>query len=280
MPYKRSPAVLVLKKAMSSLEAILPGSVYKPFYAFAFGVYRTALRGAYSRRILASWLRGDRAGYRKARTVRRVMPYSLVGASGLEATYAAALDAIENGAAGCFVECGVAQGGCSALMAMVAGEHGNGRKMWLFDSFEGLPSPTENDFDAPGERTGMHVRPLVRGSCLGTQQEVEGLLFSKFMLDRNKVVLVKGWFQETLPQYRNKVGPVALLRLDGDWYESTKCCLENLYDQVVSRGWIIIDDYETCYGSKRAVDEFLAAKGLKVEMRSDGRGGVLFEKPA
>jgi len=83
-----------------------------------------------------------------------------------------------------------------------------------------------------------------------------------------------------LPAYRGKIGPVSLLRIDGDWYESTKCCLENLYDQVVPGGCLIIDDYETCFGAKKAVDEFVAQRGLIVSMSSDGRGGVLFKKPA
>jgi hypothetical protein len=70
-----------------------------------------------------------------------------------------------------------------------------------------------------------------------------------------------------------------VLRVDGDWYESTKCCLENLYDNVVSGGFLIIDDYGTCHGCKKAVDEFIQRRGLNVQFFSDGRGGVKFEKP-
>ena len=165
-------------------------------------------------------------------------------------------------------------------MAMVAAEHAAGRKMWLFDSFEGLPSPTGEDYDKTGKATGPHLRPLRKGSCLGAKDQVEELLFLKFGLDRSNVHLVKGWFRDTLPASRERIGPISLLRIDGDWYESTKCCLENLYDQVLPGGCVIIDDYETCFGAKEAVDEFVARRGLSVSLSSDRRGGVLFQKPA
>jgi len=265
---------------ISALEVMLPTQVYRPLYGFAFASYKGLLRLLYFRHVIYYWVEQDSVNYRKARAVRRVMPHSLVGSSGLEATYDAAMNLANNHIPGSFVECGVAQGGCSALMAMVAAEYDNGRRMWLFDSFEGLPSPTDQDYDKPGKATGAHLRPLARGSCLGTQYQVEQLLFLKFGLDRRNVLLVKGWFQDTLPASKERIGPISLLRIDGDWYESTKCCLENLYDQVVPGGWVIIDDYETCFGAEKAVDEFLAQRGLIVLMSSDGRGGVQFQKPA
>jgi hypothetical protein len=179
----------------------------------------------------------------------------------------------ENGIEGAFVECGVARGGCSALMASVAARYKRARKTWLFDSFEGLPLPTQKDYDQAGRSTGQHVHPLQQRSCLGTLNEVEELLFSHFSLNKSDIFLVKGWFQDSLPQYKQRVGPISLLRIDGDWYESTKCCLENLYDNVVAGGHVIVDDYGTCYGCMRAVDDFLRDRGLHPQLRHDGRGG-------
>jgi hypothetical protein len=72
---------------------------------------------------------------------------------------------------------------------------------------------------------------------------------------------------------------IAILRLDTDWYESTKVPLENFYDQITAGGYIIIDDYLTCFGSRKAVDEYLSNNNIQTEINLDGRGGVWFMKP-
>ena len=77
---------------------------------------------------------------------------------------------------------------------------------------------------------------------------------------------------------KKKIGKIVVLRLDGDWYESTIVSLTNLFDLVVTAGYVIVDDYATCYGSKKALDEFLESRGLKIILNEDGRGGVWFEK--
>jgi hypothetical protein len=79
--------------------------------------------------------------------------------------------------------------------------------------------------------------------------------------------------------HREKVGKIAILRLDGDWYESTKIPLENFYQNIMTGGCVIIDDYATCYGSKKATDEFLKENLINTHLRSDGRGGAWFVKP-
>jgi hypothetical protein len=68
---------------------------------------------------------------------------------------------------------------------------------------------------------------------------------------------VKGWFDQTLPASRDRIGPIALLRIDGDWYASVRCCLDNLYDQVVDGGFVVLDDYYAWDGCTIAVHEFL-----------------------
>ena len=150
------------------------------------------------------------------------------------------------------------------------------RIKWLFDSYEGLTEPTKEDYI--GNKTGDFIRPLPKGACLGTIDQVSELMFEKLKFSKEEVFLVKGWFQETLPVMKSKIGKIAVLRLDGDWYESTKVPLENLFDQVVVGGFVIIDDYATCYGSKKALDEFLDTRDLKIFLHEDGRGGVWFEK--
>ena len=276
--YRRNPVVRMLKSLLESSHSVLPGSVYKALYENSFAFYKALLRLAYFRHVAYLRVSGS-PGALRAKTVYQVMPYSLVGRSGLEVTFDAAADLVRKGIPGAFVECGVAQGGCSALMAMVARADTMPRKMWLFDSFQGLPSPTEEDYDDDAKWTGKHIRPLNRGSCLGTRANVESLLFSKFGLSREFVFLIEGWFQDTLPVQKARVGQIALLRIDGDWYESTLCCLRHLYDNVTTGGYVIIDDYGVCYGCKRALHEFFDERHLSPRLVPDGRGGVLFSKP-
>ena len=277
LTYHPSWLSVFLHRLASACRRVVPGRYYPFLYDTAFRFYKGLVRLLYYRYVLYRAIRGDGEQLQKVRTIHRVMPHSLVGASGLAATYDAVIDIGQRGVDGDIVECGVARGGCAGLMGLAARKDRKARKLWLFDSFAGLSEPTSDDY--VGESTGKHVRPLSRGSCLGTLEDVEEFLFSDLRLERGNVSLVKGWFQDTLPISRHQVGPIALLRIDGDWYESTKCCLENLYDNVSPGGWVIVDDYGTCFGCKRAVDEFLAGRNLKVSLRGDGRGGCIFAKP-
>ncbi len=274
--YKRSRAVLFFKKVLFILQSVLPKSWYNLFYKFTFRTYKTLIRIAYFRFCIYYKIRGDEEKFKEAKTIFKVMPYSLVGSAGLSQTYNLVAEIKKNNLKGDLVECGVAQGGSSALMALKAFENcKNGRKIWLFDSFEGLPEASGKDFKN-GDK-GDFIRPLDKGSCLGTIEQVERL-FSKLGIDKKNVIMIKGWFQETLPEYKNKINKISLLRIDADWYESTKCCLDNLYDNVIDEGFIVIDDYGTCFGAKKALDEFLTKKKLQVRLIHDGRGGCYFKK--
>jgi hypothetical protein len=211
--------------------------------------------------------------------VLRALPYSLVGPKGLEATWRAARLVQDNGVPGDFVELGVARGGAAAVLGMVAFEGGKrDRMLWLFDSFEGLPEPTADDFvaDAPGS----HVRPLPKGSCLGRLAEVEGLLIDRIGLPKTGLKFVKGWFDETVPKYSGSIEKIAVLRIDADWYESTRTCLHALYDRVQAGGYVVVDDYETCHGCRKAVDEFLKVRDIQLPLELDGRGGACLRKLA
>jgi O-methyltransferase len=262
-----------VRAMVKTTDSILPPKLFSALYRAAFPVYKRLLQLRYGLRTLFG--RYD-SGERTMRwRVYNAMPYSLVGSQGLDASYDICRQLNLEQRHGCFVELGVAQGGCALLIGQLAAEAK--RLIWLFDSFEGLPDPSA--LDLVGGKTGDHVRPLSKGSCLGQLEEVRALLFERFHLSESQVRFVKGWFQDTLPVWKDTVGPIAMLRIDGDWYDSTKCCLEHLYDQVVDNGAIVIDDYGTCHGCKRAVDEFLGLRQLKVVLSHDGRGGVLFRKP-
>lgn len=182
---------------------------------------------------------------------------------------------------GAIVECGAWRGGCAAVMAVVADRAESNRKIWLFDSFEGMPAATKEDV---GEDAKLLSRGVMSGdlSSVGTNMasidEVRTLLFKKLRLKEENITIVKGWFQDTLPLYRDRIGAIAILRIDGDWYESTKVSLESLYDKVVNEGYIIIDDYGFFPGCRKAVDEFLDHRCLKVQFNQIDYSRVYFKK--
>jgi lipopolysaccharide biosynthesis glycosyltransferase len=151
-----------------------------------------------------------------------------------------------------FVECGVAKGGSLAMMKYVSGFNNT---IFGFDSFEGMPNITEEDLD-------IKSCPLTDFGKIGDNlsEGIENVYhtFNYLNLDMNNVFLIKGFFQETLNIEQNidNIGKIAILRLDGDWYESTKICLEKLYNKVIDGGVIIIDDYGHFIEAKKATDEF------------------------
>jgi O-methyltransferase len=151
---------------------------------------------------------------------------------------------------GCIVECGVWRGGMSAAMADVL----PGRAHFLFDSFEGLPPADEIDGKAALDWQRDKNSPSYFDNC-----RAEGSYAEKAMRmsAAKEFKLVQGWFNQTLPGLVLPE-PIAVLRLDADWYESTMDCLNTLYPQVLPGGIIIIDDYYTWDGCSRAVHDYLS----------------------
>lgn len=186
---------------------------------------------------------------------------------------------VGNGIKGAFVECGTWRGGALSFWASAFLRNGGNpaeHPIYGFDSFEGMPAITVEDGSWAAEM--LHGKPIDQ---LPTDQ-LQGALKPHAMNAAGEDVcraivaasgfpaqhtnIVKGWFQDSLPQWQPRIGPIAVLRLDGDWYESTRACLDNLYDLVVPGGVVIIDDYGYFVGCQRAVNEFLAARGLKPEL--------------
>ena len=162
---------------------------------------------------------------------------------------------------GAFVECGAWRGGTGFLMAgLLRAQAAKDRKVWLFDSFEGSQPPQEVDGAAAlawaTNKEGVHYHDNMRVGVEQVRQTAKDL-----GLDA-RLQIVKGWFDATLPAHRQRIGPIALLRIDCDWYASVRCCLETLYDQVVPGGIVVFDDYYTFDGCAAAVHEFLGTKSL------------------
>jgi O-methyltransferase len=171
---------------------------------------------------------------------------------------------------GSYVECGVCNGGSGGVLGGISRRSPN-RHVWLFDSWEGLPEPDSVDVDlrdVPG-RTGM---------ALGQEERARELLLDKLGLTERTVHFMRGWFDDTLPPNKAQIGPIALLHLDCDWYKSVKFCLEQLYDQVITGGYVVIDDYGHWQGCRKAVDEFIEQRQLQVSLTSVDYTGVYFQK--
>src|SRR5262245_25446397 len=172
-------------------------------------------------------------------------------------------------AAGAIVECGVWRGGMSAAVAQLLGPE---RDYYLFDSFEGLPPAKE--IDGPNA---LAWQSDVGGAtyydnCLA---EIDYAARAMKLAGASHAHIIKGWFSETLPRFPSDT-PIALLRLDGDWYESTMDCLENLLANVVEGGLVIIDDYHTWDGCARAVHDFLSKVGSSCRLRQSPEGICFF----
>lgn len=198
-----------------------------------------------------------------ARVHSLVASFTMIEAPRLRGLYDAVVSVVTEKLRGDLVECGAAQGGSAALLGLTLQVLGSKRLLWVCDTFEGMPAATAQDPPEAAQYTG-HFR--------GELEEVKGLL-KEFGLNFR---LVKGLFQDTLPSL--KVDKIAVLHLDGDWYESTKCGLENLYDKVVPGGFVQIDDYGHWAGCRKATDEFFQKRGINPALAQLDYTGVQFRK--
>jgi Macrocin-O-methyltransferase (TylF) len=199
---------------------------------------------------------------------RRIRTRTMCSNARLRGLYRGVIHVTRNDVPGDFVECGSALGGSAALIALTLRQLGLSRPLWLFDTFEGLPAPTSDDPD-------FEIANLFTGSCLGTLDEVQSL-FEQLQI-REQVQFIKGLFQETLPAAA--LSQIALLHIDGDWYESVRACLDNLYDKVAPGGIIQFDDYGYWKGARKAVDEFLDARGVRAPLKKLDYSGRFLVKP-
>jgi hypothetical protein len=178
-------------------------------------------------------------------------------------TYELAKQCITEGISGDFVECGVFAGSQIAAMALACQTYKNGRSIHAFDSFEGIPAAGVEDGEA-----GKKIE--FKSAC--SLDEVKRFM-EIFEVDQ-PIIYHKGWFEDTVPAC--EIDRIALLRLDGDLYSSTKVCLENLYPLLVKGGFLIIDDY-LLPGCKKAVDEYFE-DGTIFESIKGGKGPVWLKR--
>jgi predicted SAM-dependent methyltransferase len=204
----------------------------------------------------------------------RIRNYTMVGVDRLYSLYLNAKRVCWEDLPGNFVECGVAAGGSSAMLAYVIKKYSKRqRKIFSFDTFEGMPEAGEKDsaFGVKAEDTGWG-----KGTCAAPLESLQEAAKGFEAWDR--IVAVKGLFADTLPKHKQAIGSIAFLHADGDWYESTMDIFNNLYESVVDHGFIQIDDYGYWQGCKQAIHEFEARCGVKFPLKAIDATGVSFTK--
>jgi hypothetical protein len=188
---------------------------------------------------------------------------------------------LANGVPGAFVECGVFMGGSSMAMALTLLAEGvDDREIHLFDTFEGMPEPGEKDVDLWGKPA---VRRFSRErlsdvSSTWTSCPLDAVREAMFTTGypKERIHFVKGLVEETIPGQAPE--SIALLRLDTDWYQSTKHELNHLYPRVPPGGVVIIDDYGHFRGAKEAADEYFAELQISPYLHRMDYTGRLFVK--
>jgi hypothetical protein len=192
-------------------------------------------------------------------------PYTMTSPERMYAVYNSVKYVIENNIAGDFVECGVWKGGSSMIIAKTLSLlNEKSRKIYLYDTFEGMSNPSENDMDAKkrdAKKLLMNADKEDARSiwCVSTIEEVQKNL-STTQYPQDNLIFVKGKVEDTIP--KNIPSTIALLRLDTDWYESTLHELRHLYPLLQNSGVLIIDDFGHWEGAKKAVLQYFDENGI------------------
>lgn len=184
---------------------------------------------------------------------------TMIGTTRLDNVQACVEDVLRRDVPGDLLEAGVWRGGVPILMRALLAVHGvSDRSVWAADSFEGLPVPDRRRY--PADR-GFNLSPFK--ALAVPLEEVKGN-FARFHLLDDQVKFLKGWFRDTLPTA--PISRLAVLRIDGDLYESTMDALVNLFPKVSSGGYVIIDDYTNAPPCRQAVDDFRHEHGIADEL--------------
>ena len=204
--------------------------------------------------------------------VDRASQNSMVHASGLAFTVAATLYSVKHNFAGPMVECGSWKGGCAwAILETQRRLLGLVRNQVIcIDSFKGLPSVTPIDGPLATSWQADSSGATFFENCSASKGELYAFFESTGFVEGTDYQIIEGWFDEVVPVYSESLGDsqVALLRLDADWYESTKICLGNLGHRVVEEGIVIIDDYYAWDGCAQALHEYLSETKLPYRIKS------------
>lgn len=221
-------------------------------------------------------------GDREKEIIEKVRPYSMTSDERLQSVIQSVHYTVDNKIEGSVVECGVWKGGSMMAAAMTLLERGeHNRDLYLYDTFAGMPVAQEidrdvNDVEANEWRKNFKDEKTGEVAwCLSTLDEVKSNI-AQTSYPANRLHFIEGMVEDTIPaQVPDKI---ALLRLDTDWYESTKHELTHLFPLLQPKGIMIIDDYGFWKGARKAVDEFLAMQTHRYFLhRIDETGRLLIK---
>jgi O-methyltransferase len=180
-------------------------------------------------------------------------------------------DVLDRDVPGDLIETGVWRGGTTILMRAVLAQRGDSRRcVWVADSFQGLPKPDASSYpdDAGVDYTGFAELAV-------TEQQVRDNFARHGLLD-GQVRFLAGWFRDTLPAA--PIERLAVLRLDGDLYESTLDALQALYPKLSPGGYCIVDDYGALRSCRRAVDDYRRTNGITEELQAIDWTGAYWQR--
>lgn len=217
------------------------------------------------------------------RIFRYVRQFTMTSPERINALVEAVKYIIKNKIDGDFVECGVWKGGSTMAMAQMLLELGEKeRNIHLYDTFTGMVAPSDKDISFEGEiAQEVFLKTQISDDasdwCYAPIDEVMKNVFDTGY-PREKFYFVKGKVEDTIPA--DIPEKIALLRLDTDWYESTRHELVHLFPRLSPYGILIIDDYGCWQGAKKAVDEYISENNLRIFLsRIDSTGRIAIKLP-
>jgi O-methyltransferase len=214
--------------------------------------------------------------------VERALPYTMTSWERLLGVVEATEYVARHGVPGALVECGVWKGGSMLAAALTLVRLGvTDRDLYLFDTYEGLPKPGERDVTLTSGQAAVETwREVAEGDeasdwCRAGVEEVRGVMESSGY-PKERIHTVVGMVERTVPARAPE--EIALLRLDTDWYESTRHEMEHLWPRLAVGGVLILDDYGTWRGAREAVDEYLAAHRVPLLLQRLDKAGRMAVK--
>jgi len=200
-----------------------------------------------------------------------VQAHTLVGFERLDNIQYCVETIVSEDIPGDLVETGVWRGGsCIFMRGLLRALGDEGRTVWVADSFAGLPEPDAEKYPDDKENR-LHEMEVMAVPVESVKD-----IFERYGLLDDRVRFLKGWFRDTLPNA--PIDKLAVLRLDGDMYESTMDVLSNLYDKVSPGGFIIVDDYGAYAACRKAVHDFRDQRGISEAIREVDWTGVYWRK--